>query len=752
MFNTALEKTLNQAFQVARDKRHEFITVEHLLLSLLDNNDANLALAACRANFERLRSGLNIYIEENTPFIGDATEHNTQPTLGFQRVLQRAVFQVQSTGKAEVTGANVIVAIFGEPDSQAVYFLSQESITRTDITNFIAYGTSRISGESGPELSSGSLAEENTTFIGDEPAKESMLEQFTVNLNQLAMQGKVDPLIGRSEELERAVQVLCRRQKNNPLLVGEAGVGKTAIAEGLAKLIVEKKVPDAIAGSTIYALDLGVLLAGTKYRGDFEKRFKGILDELRMVEGSVVFIDEIHGLIGAGAAAGGSIDAANLIKPLLTGKGIRCMGATTYQEYRAIFEKDHALARRFQKIDIAEPSEEETLQIIKGLQSKLEKHHDVSYTLPALKSAVELSKRYLTDRFFPDKAIDVIDEAGAYQQLHAKKKEEEVVKVTRKEVEAVVARMAQIPSETISVSDKEQLKNLDRNLKMMIFGQDPAIDALTSAIRLSRSGLREPEKPVGSFLFAGPTGVGKTEVTKQLASLLGVELIRFDMSEYREPHTISRLLGSPPGYVGYEQGGLLTEEVNKHPYAVLLLDELEKAHPDVYNVLLQIMDHGTVTDNNGRHADFRHIILVMTTNQGADQLERSSMGFSEQNHQTDTQQAIKELFTPEFRNRLDAVVQFQPLGTDMIVHVVDKLLMELQAQLAVKNVTLKVEPEVKTWLAEHGYDKYMGARPMARLIQEKIKQPLAEALLFGSLKKGHTITVRCDNSELLVES
>lgn len=745
MFSKALEYTLNLAFSRAREKRHEFITVEHLLFALLDNPEAAQVLVACGANIERLRTGLGLFIEETTPHIPAEKHQDTQPTLGFQRVLQRAIFQVQSAGKNEVTGANVLVAIFGEQESQAVYFLGQENISRLDVVNYIAHGISKVHHGSNPGSHLQPDSEGSEGFMGSGPG-ESALERFAVNLNEVARSGKIDPLIGREEIVMRTAQVLCRRRKNNPLLVGEAGVGKTAIAEGLAQLIIEGKVPEPLKNSTIFSLDLGVLLAGTKYRGDFEKRFKGVLRELKQVPGAIVFIDEIHTIIGAGAASGGTMDAANLLKPLLASGEIRCIGSTTYQEYRNIFEKDRALTRRFQKIDVPETTVEQTIAILKGLKHRFETYHGVHYTLPALRSAAELSVRYITDRFLPDKAIDVVDEAGAYQALQSPSKRKKVI--GQHEIEEIIAKMARIPSKNVTSSHKEQLRHLERNLKMLVYGQDDAIATLASAIKLSRSGLRDPEKPVGSFLLAGPTGVGKTEVTRQLAKILGIQLVRFDMSEYMERHTVSRLIGAPPGYVGFDQGGLLTDAIIKHPHAVLLLDEIEKAHPDVYNLLLQVMDYGRLTDNNGRVADFRHVILIMTTNAGAEEMEKTSIGFTETSHAEDGMGVIKRLFAPEFRNRLDAIVQFNHLTPHIISRVVDKFVTELEVQLQEKHVTLSVDEAARSWLAERGYDHKMGARPMARLIEEKLKKPLADELLFGKLTNGGHVKVTLRNNEL----
>jgi ATP-dependent Clp protease ATP-binding subunit ClpA len=718
------------------------MTVEHLLLSLLDNPTAAKVLRACGADTERLRTEVATFIEETTPLIPQHEERETQPTLGFQRVLQRAVFHVQSAGKKEVTGANVLVAMFSEQDSQAVFLLSQQDVTRLDVVNFISHGISKVPGE-GQE---GEGQPDADDARGEEKESASPLESFATNLNELARQGRIDPLIGRRNEVERTIQILCRRRKNNPLLVGEAGVGKTAIAEGLAKKIVDHEVPDVLADAVIYALDLGGLVAGTKYRGDFEKRIKAVLAQLQRLPHAVLFIDEIHTIIGAGSASGGVMDASNLIKPVLASGDLRCIGSTTYQEFRGIFEKDRALARRFQKIDIDEPSVEETVEILKGLKSRFESHHQVTYTLPALRAAAELSAKYINDRHLPDKAIDVIDEAGANVQLKPVGKRKKRIDVG--DVESIVAKIARIPPKKVSVSDTEALRNLDRDLKMVVYGQDEAIGVLTSAIRMNRSGLGHEEKPIGSFLFTGPTGVGKTEVTRQLARILGMELIRFDMSEYMERHTVSRLIGAPPGYVGFDQGGLLTEEVNKHPHAVLLLDEIEKAHPDVFNLLLQVMDHGTLTDNNGRKADFRNVALVMTTNAGAAETSRRSIGFTEQDHSTDGMEALKRYFTPEFRNRLDAVVQFQPLSPETVASVVNKFIFELEQQLADKKVDLAVDEDARAWIAQKGYDPKMGARPMARVIQDHIKKPLANELLFGALAGGGAVRVLVEGEGL----
>ncbi|MDR2877674.1 MAG: ATP-dependent Clp protease ATP-binding subunit ClpA [Chromatiales bacterium] len=740
MLSKDVEYSLNVAFQEARDKNHEFITVEHLLLALLDNSAATSVLRACGADVDVLRQELSIFLDETTPRLQD-DGRDTQPTLGFQRVLQRAVFHVQSSGKREVGAANLLVAIFGEQDSQAVYCLNNQNVTRLDVVNYISHGIAKIHGDDENE---NLLPSENE---GDaESASRSPLEQYATNLNHRARMGLIDPLIGRDQEIERVIQVLCRRRKNNPLLIGEAGVGKTAIAEGLAKLILDGAVPDVLADSTIYSLDMGSLLAGTKYRGDFEKRLKGILAQLRKEPGAILFIDEIHTIIGAGSTSGGVMDASNLIKPMLSSGELRCIGSTTYSEYRGIFEKDRALARRFQKIDVLEPSIEDAVKILQGLKSRFEQHHHVKYSREALRAAVDLSARHINDRFLPDKAIDVIDEAGAYQHLLAPSKRKKVIGV--KDVESIVARIARIPSKAVSHSDKDKLRTLERDLKMTIFGQDQAIDVLAGAIKMARSGLGSTERPIGSFLFAGPTGVGKTEVTRQLAKVLGIELLRFDMSEYMERHTVSRLIGAPPGYVGFDQGGLLTEAVTKHPHCVLLLDEIEKAHPDVYNLLLQVMDHGTLTDNNGRKADFRNVIIVMSTNCGADQVSRASIGFATQDHSTDGMEAIKRTFSPEFRNRLDAIIQFSALAPQVVAQVVDKFIIELEAQLEERKVSLMVDNAVRAWLGERGFDAKMGARPMARTIQDHIKKPLAEELLFGRLSKGGQVRIGLKNNAL----
>lgn len=749
MLSRELEVTLNGAFRLARDKRHEFMTVEHLLLALLDNDSASRVLKACGIDFDLLRRDLNEFIDSTTPVISaDNPDAETQPTLGFQRVLQRAIFHVQSSGKKEVQGANVLVAIFSEQESQAVYFLRMQNVARIDVVNFISHGIAKYANQSeqGADASTQSVGEGGE---GDSSEK-SLLEQFSTNLNVQAQRGHIDPLVGRGPELERVCQVLSRRRKNNPLLVGESGVGKTAIAEGLAKRIVDGQVPEIISHSVVFSLDLGALLAGTKYRGDFEKRFKGLLAELEGHKNAILFIDEIHTIIGAGAASGGVMDASNLLKPLLTSGKIRCIGSTTYQEYRGIFEKDRALSRRFQKIDVAEPSVEETIEILKGLKSRFEEHHNLRFTAGALRAAAELSARHIPDRFLPDKAIDVIDEAGAYQQLQPPSKRKKSVGVS--EIEQVVAKMARIPPKSVSASDKEQLRNLASRLKMVVFGQDEGIEALATAIKLARAGLREGQKPIGSFLFAGPTGVGKTEVSRQLAEVLGIELLRFDMSEYMERHTVSRLIGAPPGYVGFDQGGLLTDAVTKHPHSVVLLDEIEKAHPDVFNLLLQVMDHGTLTDNNGRKADFRNVILIMTTNAGAELASRASIGFTSQDHSTDAMEAIKKMFSPEFRNRIDNIIQFKPLQPEVIKTVVDKFITELQAQLEDKKVVIEADDDALAWFARHGYDAKMGARPMARLIQEQLKKPLAEEILFGRLSTaGGTVRVTAVDDEIKLE-
>lgn len=736
MIAQELEVSLHMAFMDARRKRHEFISVEHLLLAMIDNPSAADVLRACGANLDQLKKQLTDFIDEHTPTVPGETEVETQPTLGFQRVIQRAILHVQSSGKKEVTGANILVAIFGEKDSHAVYYLHQQGISRLDVVNFISHGITKQRSQQQP-----SESRDGNDGEGEESAAQAggALENYTLNLNVLARDGKIDPLIGRELELERTVQTLCRRRKNNPLLVGEAGVGKTAIAEGLARRIVNHEVPEVLENATVYALDMGALLAGTKYRGDFEQRLKAVIKQLTDDPHAILFIDEIHTLIGAGAASGGTLDASNLLKPALSNGNLRCIGATTYNEFRGIFEKDNALSRRFQKIDIAEPTVEQTVEILKGLKSRFESHHGVRYTVSALATAAELSARYINDRHLPDKAIDVIDEAGAAQKILPKSRQKKVI--NKSEIEEIVAKIARIPAKTVSSSDKNVLRNLDRDLKNVVFGQDKAIDALATAIKMSRSGLGNPQKPIGSFLFSGPTGVGKTEVARQLAYALGVELIRFDMSEYMERHAVSRLIGAPPGYVGFEQGGQLTESITKHPYSVLLLDEIEKAHPDIYNVLLQVMDHGTLTDNNGRKADFRNVVIIMTTNAGAESLSKPSMGFTNERAAGDEMADIKRLFSPEFRNRLDAIISFGKLDEHIILQVVDKFLMQLEHQLAEKHVDIHFTDELRAYLAKHGFDPQMGARPMARLIQDTIRKALADELLFGRLADGGDVTV-----------
>ncbi|MDP1692361.1 MAG: ATP-dependent Clp protease ATP-binding subunit ClpA [Burkholderiaceae bacterium] len=743
MIAQELEVSLHMAFVEARQQRHEFITVEHLLLALLDNPSAAEVLRACAANIEDLRKSLGGFIKENTPTVGGDDEVDTQPTLGFQRVIQRAIMHVQSTGsgKKEVTGANVLVAIFGEKDSHAVYYLHQQGVTRLDVVNFIAHGIKKSDPPEPAKSNESSSSEGEKEEAAD--AKASPLDQFTQNLNQAARDGRIDPLIGRELEVERVIQVLCRRRKNNPLLVGEAGVGKTAIAEGLAWRITQGEVPEILADGTVYALDMGALLAGTKYRGDFEQRLKGVLKQLKEQTGAILFIDEIHTLIGAGAASGGTLDASNLLKPALSSGQIKCIGATTFTEYRGIFEKDAALSRRFQKVEVVEPSVEQTVEILKGLKSRFEEHHNVKYALGALQAAAELSAKYINDRHLPDKAIDVIDEAGAAQRILPKNKQKKTI--TRLEVEEIVSKIARIPPASVSSDDRGKLKTLDRDLKSVVFGQDPAIDALAAAIKMARSGLGRPEKPIGSFLFSGPTGVGKTEVAKQLAFIMGIELIRFDMSEYMERHAVSRLIGAPPGYVGFDQGGLLTEAISKKPHAVLLLDEIEKAHPDVFNVLLQVMDHGTLTDNNGRKADFRNVVIIMTTNAGAETMNKSVIGFTTKREQGDEMADLKRLFTPEFRNRLDATISFRALDEAIIMRVVDKFLLELEAQLAEKKVEVTFTDKLRAHLAKKGFDPLMGARPMQRLIQDTVRRALADELLFGRLVDGGRLTVDVDD-------
>jgi ATP-dependent Clp protease ATP-binding subunit ClpA len=735
-----LEVTLHMAFVEARQKRHEFITVEHLLLALLDNSTAAEVLRACAANIEELRKQLTEFINAHTPTVGGTEEIDTQPTLGFQRVIQRAILHVQSSGKKEVTGANVLVAIFGEKDSHAVYFLHQQGVTRLDVVNYLSHGITKSPQQGKPEKASSDSSEAEQE---DGQSAGGALETYTVNLNAQALAGKIDPLIGRERELERVIQTLCRRRKNNPLLVGEAGVGKTAIAEGLARRIVENTVPEILARCQVYALDMGALLAGTKYRGDFEQRLKAVLKQLVDNPNAILFIDEIHTLIGAGAASGGTLDASNLLKPALASGQMKCIGATTYNEYRGIFEKDHALSRRFQKIDVNEPSIDETVEILKGLKSRFEAHHGVKYNANALTTAAELSARYITDRHLPDKAIDVIDEAGAAQKILPKSKQKRVI--GKPEIEEIIAKIARIPPKSVSTDDRTALKNLDRDLKAVVFGQDKAIDALVSAIRTARSGLGNPQKPIGNFLFSGPTGVGKTELARQLAYSLGIELVRFDMSEYMERHAVSRLIGAPPGYVGFDQGGQLTEAITKKPYCVLLLDEIEKAHPDIYNVLLQVMDHGTLTDNNGRKADFRNVIIIMTTNAGAEALTRTSIGFNPPGVSGDEMADIKRMFSPEFRNRLDATISFAALDDEIILRVVDKFLMQLEEQLHEKKVDAIFTDNLRNWLAKRGFDPLMGARPMSRLIQDTIRRALADELLFGRLVNGGKVTIDIDD-------
>ncbi|HMB55812.1 MAG TPA: ATP-dependent Clp protease ATP-binding subunit ClpA [Arenimonas sp.] len=747
MFSKDLEYSIGQCYKQAREARHEFMTVEHLLLALLENPAAVAVLKACGFNHGKLADGLQQVINDSVPVLPADDARDTQPTLGFQRVLQRAVYHVQSSGKKEVTGANVLVAIFGEKDSHAVYLMQQQDITRLDVVNYISHGIAKV-GDGGEEKAQSNETRQDGE-AGDEP-KGNPLQEFASNLNELAREGRIDPLIGREDEVERTIQVLCRRRKNNPLFVGESGVGKTALAEGLAWRIVEGMVPEVLKDAIIYSLDLGALVAGTKYRGDFEKRLKAVLAQMKKEPRAILFIDEIHTIIGAGSASGGTMDASNLIKPVLQNGELRCIGSTTFQEYRGVFEKDRALARRFQKIDVVEPSISEAVAILHGLKSRFEAHHEVEYTSDAIQAAVDLSVKHIGDRLLPDKAIDVIDEAGARQRLRIDSERKRVIDV--EEVELIVAKMARIPTKQVSASDKDVLRNLERNLKMVIFGQDPAIETLVSSIKLARSGLSSPDKPIGNFLFAGPTGVGKTEVTRQLAMQLGIELVRFDMSEYMESHSVSRLIGAPPGYVGFDQGGLLTEKIVKTPHCVLLLDEIEKAHPDVFNILLQIMDRGILTDTNGREANFRNVVLVMTTNAGAQQAARRTMGFVEQNHSTDAMEVIRKGFTPEFRNRLDAIIQFQGLGFEHILRVVDKFLIELEAQLHDKHVSLSASPEARQWLAEHGFDPLMGARPMARLLQDKIKRPLADELLFGKLINGGRVSVDVRDGELVVDS
>ncbi|MBA3563735.1 MAG: ATP-dependent Clp protease ATP-binding subunit ClpA [Gammaproteobacteria bacterium] len=736
MLSSELEFCLNEAFQSAREKRHEFMTVEHLLLALVDVPRVIEILRACGADIERLRRELLEFIDETTPRLKHDDEQEVQPTLGFQRVLQRAVFHVQSSGKKEVSATNVLVAIFGEKQSHATYLLNAQDVARLDVVNYISHGLSKVSDD---HVDTGAVGDDSMDPSKSNDASASPLEKYATNLNKLAAEGRIDPLIGRELEIQRTIQILCRRRKNNPLYVGDAGVGKTALAEGLARLIVEEKVPDVLSDCTVYTLDMGTLIAGTKYRGDFEKRLKSVIAELKKNPGAILFIDEIHTIIGAGAASGGVMDASNLIKPVLANGELRCIGSTTYNEYRGIFEKDHALARRFQKIEVPEPTVEETIEILKGLQSRFEEHHGVRYQPEALRAAAELSAKHINDRQLPDKAIDVIDEAGA--SLRLQPIAERAAAVTVEHIEVMVARIARIPAKSVSASDRDVLRNLERDLKLVIFGQDRAIEGLAAAIKMSRSGLGEEEKPVGSFLFAGPTGVGKTEVTRQLAMIMGIELVRFDMSEYMERHTVSRLIGAPPGYVGYDQGGLLTEAITKNPHCVLLMDEIEKAHPEVFNLLLQVMDHGTLTDNNGRKADFRNVIIVMTTNAGAQEMSRASIGFTAQDHSSEGLEIVRKTFSPEFRNRLDAIIQFASLDPRTIERVVDKMIVELESQLEGNKVTLELEAGARAWIARNGYDPQMGARPMTRIIREHIKRPLAEELLFGRLSQGGHVTV-----------
>ncbi len=745
MLSNELEYCLNDAFHQAREARHEYLTVEHLLLAILDTPKVREVLKACGADLVKFKQELKEHLEQSTPKLDESEDNEVQPTLGFQRVLQRAVFHVQSSGKKEVGVGNVLVAIFSEKQSHAVYLLNQQNVSRLDVVNYISHGLSKIAEEKTDKDESAPEGERDGEGGG------SALEKYATNLNRMAQEGRIDPLIGRKLEVERTIEILCRRRKNNPLYVGEAGVGKTAIAEGLARLIVEGKVPDVLSDCTIYSLDMGSLIAGTKYRGDFEKRLKGVIAELKKIPGAILFIDEIHTVIGAGAASGGVMDASNLIKPVLTNGELRCIGSTTYQEYRGIFEKDHALTRRFQKIDVVEPTVSETIEILQGLKPRFEEHHSIKYADDALVAAAELAARHINDRHMPDKAIDVVDEAGARLRLKPVGEREGTVEV--RHIEDVVARIARIPAKTVSSSDREVLKTLERNLKLVIFGQDKAIEALSSSIKMARSGLGDQRKPVGSFLFAGPTGVGKTEVTRQLAIAMGIEFIRFDMSEYMERHTVSRLIGAPPGYVGFDQGGLLTEAIAKHPHCVLLLDEIEKAHPDVFNLLLQVMDHGTLTDNNGRKADFRHVIIVMTTNAGAQELNRASIGFTQTDNASDGMEAVRRLFSPEFRNRIDAIIQFAALDPSTIERVVDKLIVEVEAQLEQKGVNLSLDDAARRWIALKGYDPKMGARPMARVIQEFIKRPLAEELLFGRLVGGGNVrvTVAEDESKLSLD-
>src|SRR5499425_806867 len=742
MIAQELEVSLHMAFVEARQKQHEFITVEHLLLAMLDNPSAAEVLKACGVDLDDLRGVLTDFINEHTPRLSPHSDGDTQPTQGFQRVIQRAILHVQSSGKKEVTGANVLVAIFGEKESHAVYFLNQRGVTRLDVVNYIAHGITKSAQQKQEKPESAKEESEG------EQQSAGALDAYTLNLNHLAKTGKIDPLIGREHELERVIQVLCRRRKNNPLLVGEAGVGKTAIAEGLARRVNDGEIPEMLKGFTVYSLDMGALLAGTKYRGDFEQRLKAVLKQLTENPKSILFIDEIHTIIGAGAASGGTLDASNLLKPALNSGALKCIGATTYNEYRVIFEKDHALSRRFQKIDVPEPSIAETIEILRGLKTRFEQHHGVKYAPAALTSAAELAARFINDRHLPDKAIDVIDEAGAAQRILPKSKQKRVI--GKPEIEEIIAKIARIPPQTVSTDDRAALKNLDRDLKAVVFGQDKAIDALAGAIKMARSGLGNPQKPIGCFLFSGPTGVGKTEVARQLAYTMGVELIRFDMSEYMERHAVSRLIGAPPGYIGFDQGGLLTEAITKHPYSVLLLDEIEKAHPDVFNIMLQVMDHGTLTDNNGRKADFRNVVIVMTTNAGAETMGKATIGFTTKREQGDEMADLKRLFSPEFRNRLDATVSFRALDQEIILRVVDKFLLQLESQLAEKKVEASFTQALKDHLAKKGFDPLMGARPMARLIQDTIRRALADELLFGKLQHGGKVTIDIGDAEKIV--
>lgn len=747
MIAQELEVSLHMAFMDARQKKHEFITVEHLLLAMLENPSALEVLKACGTNLDELKKLLVDFIEEHTPLIADG-EAETQPTLGFQRVIQRAILHVQSSGKKEVTGANVLVAIFGEKDSHAVYFLHEKGVTRLDVVNFIAHGIAKVGDSESEGKKDGAEIDESVDAKGG--AADSALASYATNLNELAVEGKIDPLIGRDSELERVVQILCRRRKNNPLLVGEAGVGKTAIAEGLARRIVEGEIPEILDQAEVFSLDMGALLAGTKYRGDFEQRLKAVLKQLEKQPNAILFVDEIHTIIGAGAASGGTLDASNLLKPALSSGALRCIGATTYNEYRGIFEKDHALSRRFQKVDVGEPSVTETVSILRGLKSRFEEHHQVRYTVTALTAAAELSARFIHDRHLPDKAIDVIDEAGAAQRIAVGKKKKKVI--GKLEIEGVISKIARVPSQSVSNDDRSKLKTLDRDLNAVVFGQERAIDALSSSIKMSRSGLGNPRKPVGAFLFSGPTGVGKTEVARQLAYTMGIELVRFDMSEYMERHAVSRLIGAPPGYVGFDQGGLLTEALVKQPHCVLLLDEIEKAHPDIFNILLQVMDHGTLTDNNGRQADFRNAIIIMTTNAGAAEISKNTMGFTDAVSAGDELAEIKRQFTPEFRNRLDSIVSFAPLSTEIILKVVDKFLMELEHQLQEKKVDATFSIKLREHLGKKGFDPLMGARPMSRLIQDTIRRALADELLFGKLSSGGDVEIDLDeNDEILIK-